>query len=101
MSIHRSLVSKGKLVRHRNVLTRAERLQVLLEENRWKTGASPFALPKVRSIKHKVKKTKKKEEAATPAAAPAAGAAAKPADKGVKAPAAAEKAKPADKGAKK
>ncbi len=100
MSIHRSLVTQGKLTRHRNVLTRAERLQSLLEDERWKPGASPFGLPKVRSIKHKIKKAKKKEEAAAAGAtAPAAGAAAKPTDKGVKA--AADKAKPSDKGAKK
>ncbi len=76
MSIHRSLVTQGKLTRHRNVLTRAERLQILLEGGRWKVGDSPFSLPKVRSQKHKVKKAKKTAEAATPAAAaaPAAGA---------------------------
>lgn len=76
MSIHRSLVSQGKLARHRNVLSRAERLQLLLEENRWKVGGSPFGLPKVRSIKYKVKKAKKTAETAAAAAAPAAGAAA-------------------------
>ena len=73
MSIHRSLVTQGKLTRHRNVLTRAERLQILLEGGTWKAGDSPFCLPKVRNQKHKVKKTKKKEEAATEAV-PAAGA---------------------------
>lgn len=92
MSIHRSLATQGRLIRHRNVLTRAERLQRLIEEDRWKNGASPFGLVKVRSIKHKVKKAKKQAEAAattagapTTDAKPAAGA--KP-SAGAKAPAA-------------
>ena len=76
MSIHRSLVTQGKLTRHRNVLTRAERLQVLMEDGRWKPGASPLSLPKVRSQKHKVKKAAKKKEEAT-----ATVAVAKPGDK--------------------
>ena len=74
MSIHRSLVSQGKLTRHRNVLRRTERLQALLEDDRWKAGDSPFGLPKVRSIKHKVKKAAKKPgeaAAATAGATPA------------------------------
>ena len=76
MSIHRSLVTQGKLTRHRNVLSRTERLQLLLGEDRWDLAKrGPLGLPKVRSIKHKVKKAKKKEEApaaGTVAAAPAA-----------------------------
>ena len=97
MSIHRSLVTQGKLTRHRNVLTRAERLQILLEGGTWKAGDSPFCLPKVRSQKHKGKKAKKKEETAT-AAAPAAGAkapagAAKAAEKPAAAKGAAKPAK--------
>ena len=103
MSIHRSLASQGKLIRHRNVLRRSERLQALLGEERWKPSDGPFGLPKYRSIKHKAKKAKKKEEAAAagaPAAAPAAGA--KPAGKA--APAAkpaGDKAAAPGKGAKK
>ena len=74
MSIHRSLATAGKLKRHRNVLTRAERLDILKKDERWKEGQSIFGLPKVRNIMAKAKK--KKEEAAEGAAAPAAGAAA-------------------------
>ena len=79
MSIHRSLVTQGKLTRHRNVLSRTERLQILLEDGRWKSSDAPFNLPKVRSIKHKAKKAPKKEAAAAgaeagKAAAPAGGA---------------------------
>ena len=74
MSIHKSLVTAGNLRRHRNVLTRAERLELLKKEERWKEGQSIFNLPKVRNIMAKAKK-KKEEAAAEGAAAPAAGAA--------------------------
>src|SRR5262252_2241081 len=73
MSIHKSLVTAGNLRRHRNVLTRAERLELLKKEERWKEGQSIFNLPKVRNIMMKAKK-KKEEAAAEGAAAPAAGA---------------------------
>ena len=73
MSIHRSLATAGKLKRHRNVLTRSERLDILKKDERWKEGQSIFGLPKVRNI---MAKAKKKEKEAADAAAPAAGAAA-------------------------
>ena len=105
MSIHRSLVTLGKLTRHRNVLSRTERLQLLLSEDRWDLAKKgPLGLPKVRSIKHKAKKAAKKTEEAAPAAgaaAPAAGAkAAAPAAKGTaaKGAAPAKTAAPAKKG---
>jgi small basic protein (TIGR04137 family) len=89
MSIDKSLRRKNQLARSRNVLNRAERIKILMDEERWKEGRSPFGLPKVRVLKVAVKKGKKKEEAAPEAAAaaaapaagakPAAGAAAKPA----------------------
>ncbi len=47
MSIDRSLKIKGALSRHRNVLTRAERLEQLKDEERWSEGDSLFGLPKV------------------------------------------------------
>src|ERR1700722_12628789 len=47
MSLDRSLKAANALIRHRNVLTRAERLDKLKEEDRWKDGASVFGLPKV------------------------------------------------------
>ena len=61
MSIHRSLKSAGSLARHRNVLTREERLARLEGEEKWDESKSIFGLPKVRNIK-KAKKKKKKEE---------------------------------------
>ena len=51
MSIDKSLVIKSRLKRHRNVLTRTERVESLAEEERWKEGDPVFGLPKVRHIK--------------------------------------------------
>lgn len=64
MTIDKSLkVSRG-LVRMRNVLTRAERIEKLMDADRWKEGDSIFGLPKVRVVKVALKKKKKvkKEE---------------------------------------
>lgn len=69
MSIHRSLVLRDRLRRHRNVLTRAERLAVLKEDGKWVEGMSVFGLSKVRNIKIKVGKVKKKEKEKAAAAA--------------------------------
>jgi small basic protein (TIGR04137 family) len=47
MSIDRSLKIKGALSRHRNVLTRAERIEQLKEEDHWSENDSLLGLPKV------------------------------------------------------
>jgi small basic protein (TIGR04137 family) len=94
MSLDRSLKSANSLVRHRNVLTRAERLDKLAEEEKWNENKSVFGLPKVAHRKMALAKAVKEEAAAEGAAAapgaagaaPAAGAAAPAA--GGKAPAA-------------
>ncbi len=64
MSIDKSLVSKGKLVRHRSVLTRTERIQHLTDEGLWDEKKSVYGLPKVKTIKvkKKVKEAKEKTE---------------------------------------
>ena len=87
MSIHKSLVSKGRLRRHRNVLSRTERLLKLEDEEKWSEEDSVFALPKVRVAKLKKShaKKEKKEEEGAPAAEGAVAAAAAPADKETKA----------------
>jgi len=69
VSIHRSLRTSGAMARHRNVLTRPERLDKLEREGRWNEEESVLGIPKVRSIKVTVKK-KKKEEETVEAAAP-------------------------------
>lgn len=62
MSIHRSLVSKSTLKRHRNVLSRAERIKQLEDEGKWTEGESVFGLPKVRV--HRVKAGSRHKKAA-------------------------------------
>ena len=61
MSIDRSLKIKGALRRHRNVLTRAERIEQLKDEDRWSEGDSLTGLPKVA---HRKSHTGRKEKAA-------------------------------------
>ncbi len=75
MSVDRSLKIKNALVRHRNVLTRAERIQVLKDEERWTEGQSVLGLPKVAHRKSTAGKKAKggAAEAAPGAAADAAG----------------------------
>jgi small basic protein (TIGR04137 family) len=114
MSLDRSLKGASSLVRHRNVLTRTERLERLADEEKWDESKPVFGLPKVANRKLTLAKAEKAEApaegaAAAPGAAPAAGgsapaagakaAAAAPAAKGA-APAAAKAAAPAA-GAKK
>jgi small basic protein (TIGR04137 family) len=80
MSIDRSLKTGGRLSRHRNVLTRAERLAKLADQEKWEQGKSVFGLPKVanRNVKVGKKAKKKEEEGAAAAPAPGTPAAAKP-----------------------
>jgi small basic protein (TIGR04137 family) len=51
MSIHSSFSGGGGLAKHRNVLTRAERLERLKVEGRWEKSKGVTNLPKVRNIK--------------------------------------------------
>ncbi len=70
MSVDRSLRRKSLLERHRNVLTRSERVASLVEQERWEQDQSPLHLPKIAHRKAKAgRKTVKAEEAATTAAA--------------------------------
>src|SRR6185503_4506434 len=86
MSLDRSLKAANTLVRHRNVLTRAERLARLSEEEKWNEGKPVFGLPKVANRKVALAKVVKEEPPEGAAAAGAAGAA--PAAAGAAAPAA-------------
>ncbi|HID20793.1 MAG TPA: small basic protein [Planctomycetaceae bacterium] len=61
MTIDKSLQRKGRLVRARNVLKRAERIARLEFEERWQDGQSPLGLPKIRVAKVIVGKKKKKK----------------------------------------
>ena len=66
MSVHKSLRVRGKLVRSRNVLTRAERIAQMESKREWKDGDPIFGIPKTKVVKPKKggkKKKKKAEEA--------------------------------------
>ena len=79
MSLDRSLKIKGALTRHRNVLSRAERIAVLKDEERWSEDNSLFGLPKVAHRKsHAGRKAAKTAEEAAAAATAAGTEAVKP-----------------------
>ena len=69
MSIDRSLKIKGALSRHRNVLTRAERIAQLKEDERWSEEDSLLGLPKVANRKSHAGRKSAKEEIADEAPA--------------------------------
>ncbi|MDD4908638.1 MAG: small basic protein [Candidatus Omnitrophica bacterium] len=92
MSMHPSLSSSSQDSKQGSVLKRSDRLKHMLEKGTWHPGDPVFGLPKIKSVKIKIKK-EKAEKAAVEGAAPAAEGAAAPA------PAAKAAAKP-EKGAK-
>src|SRR5687767_10351527 len=99
MSLDRSLKSANALIRHRNVLTRAERLTKLTEQEKWNDSKSVYGLPKVAHRKMAVVKGPAKEEAAEGAAAAGAAAPAAAGGKAAAPAAGAKGAAPAAKGA--
>ena len=89
MSIHPSLTISEKDKKARSVLKRTERIRQMQEKNKWKEGDSVYGLPKIKTLRIKIKKEKveKVEVAAPVAGEPAA----------VVAPGAKETGKPAPK----
>ena len=83
MTMDKSLRVRKGSSSARGVLSRAERIAKLKDQERWTEGRSPLGLPKVRVLKLSMKKKKvKKEEGAEGTAGkaatkPAAGAAGK------------------------
>jgi small basic protein (TIGR04137 family) len=76
MSIHPSLSISDKDKKPRSVLKRSERLRMMMEKGQWKEGDKVYGLPKIKTIRIKIKKEKaeKAAEAVTAeGAAPAAG----------------------------
>ena len=97
MSLDRSLKAANALIRHRNVLTRAERLDRLVESEKWDESKGILGLPKVGNRKMETKGGGKEaaaegDAAAAPAGKAAAGKAAAPAGKAAAGKAAAGKA---------
>ena len=64
MTQHSSLRSGRKRKRHRSVLKRFERLKVLEDKKEWKDGDPIFGLPKVKTVRIRMKKEKAAAEAA-------------------------------------
>ncbi len=76
MSIHPSLSISDKDKKPRSVLKRSERLRMMMEKGQWKEGDKVYGLPKIKTVRIKIKKEKaeKAAEAVTAeGAAPAAG----------------------------
>jgi len=84
MSQHPSLRFDSVGTKHRNVFKRFERVKKLKEMGKWSDASSAYNLPKVKSLKIKMKKVKEPKVAAATeggTAAPAPGAVAAPAGK--------------------
>ena len=68
MSIHPSLAISEKDKKTRSVLKRTERIRTMLDKGQWKEGNDVYGLPKIKTLRIKIKKEKvEKEAAATPA----------------------------------
>ncbi|BBO17515.1 small basic protein [Candidatus Brocadia pituitae] len=93
MSIDKSLITKGKLVRPRNVFTKVERIKLLKAEGKWDKTMSVFGIPKVKTIKIKRKAKSEKKESKAEAATGTAPAEGTPSASGSKTAAAAGKEK--------
>jgi len=80
MSVHPSLAISESDKKQRSVLKRTERIRSMLEKGQWKEGDKVYGLPKIKTIRIKIKKEKIEKAAdgttagETTAAAPAAGA---------------------------
>ncbi|MFN3531125.1 MAG: small basic protein [Candidatus Brocadia sp.] len=93
MSVDKSLKTKGKLVRPRNVFTRIERIKILKGEGKWDPTMSVFGIPKVKTVKLKRKSKSEKKAAKAEATEAVPAATSKEAGASATAPAAKEKAK--------
>jgi small basic protein (TIGR04137 family) len=74
--MHPSLKATEKGKKQRSVLKRIERLKVMLDKEQWKEGSAVYGLPKIKTLKIKIKKEKTEKAAegtAAAGAAPAAG----------------------------
>ncbi len=67
MSIHPSLDLSEKDKKSRSVLKRTERLRIMTEKGQWKEGDSVYGLPKIKTVRIKIKKEKAAEKAETAA----------------------------------
>ena len=79
MAIHPSLRAPDKSKKQRSVLKRAERLKAMIEKGDWKEGDDIYNLPKMKTLRIKIKKEKAEKVEAAATAEGATGAVAAPA----------------------
>jgi len=65
MSIHPSLAISDKDKKARSVLKRTERLKMMHEKGQWKEGDKICGLPKIKTLRIKIKKEKAEKAATT------------------------------------
>jgi len=79
MSIHPSLAISEQDKKQRSVLKRSERIRTMIEKGSWKEGDNVYGLPKLKTVRIKIKKEKVEKAAdaveGAAGAAPVAGAA--------------------------
>lgn len=63
MSIDKSLKRKSRLTGVRSVLTRAERIEQMKNNEQWVDGMDPFGIPKTKVVRLVLGKKKKKKAA--------------------------------------
>lgn len=63
MSIDKTLKRRGRLAKVRSVMGRDERIEVMIGEDRFAEGSSPFGLPKTKIVRMVLGKKKKKKAA--------------------------------------
>ncbi|HUU92221.1 MAG TPA: small basic protein [Phycisphaerae bacterium] len=80
MSLDKSLKSSGALTRHRNVLSRAERIEKLADDEKWDDGDAVFGLPKVAHRKVQTRKPTVDASAVAEGAQPSPAAEGEPAE---------------------
>jgi len=69
MSIHPSLAISEKDKKQRSVLKRTERIRSMMEKGQWKEGDDVYRLPKIKTVRLKIKKDKVEKAAETTATA--------------------------------
>ncbi len=94
MSIHPSLTISEKDKKSRSVLKRIERIRQMQEKGDWKQGDSVYGLPKIKTLRIKIKKEKVEKAATTIEEGTPAAAGAKDVTTGAKDAKAAAKAAP-------
>ncbi|MFY9402755.1 MAG: small basic protein [Candidatus Omnitrophota bacterium] len=58
MSIHPSLAVAEKDKKQRSVLKRSERIRAMIDKGNWKEGDKVYGLPKLKTVRIKIKKEK-------------------------------------------